>query len=95
MTKIGKIVFRVRQFFYLPVGCLHGRHLEYRGHLRAPGQRVRPHIDALATALGLVRKLFNLGVDSELSTWGAAVRLVRRRVGRGIPVDTPWASGSP
>lgn len=76
VTKIGKIVFRVRQFFTYLWDAFTDGTSNIEGIFAPLASAFDPIIDALAPLWGWFAKLFNLGVDSELSTWGAAGRLV-------------------
>lgn len=76
VTSISKVAFRVRQFFvYLWDAFEDGT--KNIGSIFAPlASAFDPIISALAPVWAWFSKLFGLGVDSKLSSWGAAGRLV-------------------
>lgn len=76
VTSVGRVVFRIRQFFVSLWDAVQAG-TQNLGKVFAPLAGVfDPILNALAPLGGLFRDLFNLGVDSELSTWGAAGRVV-------------------
>jgi len=76
VTSIGKVVFRIRQFFvYLWDAFRDGT--RDIGNIFAPlASAFDPIFNALAPLGGVLKSLLGLGVDSKLSAWGAAGRLV-------------------
>ncbi len=76
VTKVGKIIFRIRQY-YVSLWEAFRDGVKNIGAVFAPlASAFDPIINALSPLWGWFKKLLNIGVNSKLSTWAAAGRLV-------------------
>jgi len=84
VTSVGKIVFRIRQFFVSLWDSVRDS-TKSLGAIFAPlASAFDPLFNALAPLGGVIKSLLGLGVDSKLSSWGAAGRLVGEAFGTAM-----------
>ncbi len=84
VTSVGKIVFRIRQFFVSLWDSVRDS-TKSLGAIFAPlASAFDPLFNALAPLGGVIKSLLGLGVDSKLSSWSAAGRLVGEAFGTAM-----------
>jgi len=75
VTKVGKVVFRIRQFWVYMVDAFKDG-TKYIELIFAPlASAFDPILDALSPLWAELKQLLGIGADSKLSAWGAAGRL--------------------